>query len=44
MAGDGLLIGQVADRAGTNPETIRYYETIGLLPQPLRGCHSAAIL
>jgi MerR family Zn(II)-responsive transcriptional regulator of zntA len=37
MAGDGLLIGQVADRAGTNPKTIRFYETIDLLPQPPRG-------
>jgi MerR family transcriptional regulator, repressor of the yfmOP operon len=28
----GLRIGQVADRTGTTPRTIRYYEEIGLLP------------
>jgi DNA-binding transcriptional MerR regulator len=27
-----LRIGQVAERAGTTPRTIRYYEEIGLLP------------
>lgn len=32
----GLRIGQVADRVGVNPKTIRYYEQIGLLPQPPR--------
>jgi len=37
MAGDGLRIGQVADQAGTHPKTIRFYETLGLLPQPSRG-------
>jgi MerR family transcriptional regulator, repressor of the yfmOP operon len=28
----GLRIGQVAERTGTTPRTIRYYEEIGLLP------------
>jgi DNA-binding transcriptional MerR regulator len=31
-----LRIGQVAARAGVSPDTIRYYERIGLLPQPSR--------
>ena len=33
----GLLIGEVASRAGVSPPTIRYYEDIGLLPRPLRS-------
>ena len=33
---EGLRIGQVADRVGVNPKTIRYYEQIGLLPRPAR--------
>ncbi|MBI3015197.1 MAG: heavy metal-responsive transcriptional regulator [Candidatus Tectomicrobia bacterium] len=37
MAEGGFFIGVVAARAGTNPKTIRYYETIGLLPNPRRG-------
>ena len=33
MSSQGTLrIGQVADRTGTTPRTIRYYEEIGLLP------------
>lgn len=32
----GLKIGQVSAAAGTNVETIRYYERIGLLPEPGR--------
>jgi MerR family transcriptional regulator, repressor of the yfmOP operon len=28
----GLRIGEVAERTGTTPRTIRYYEEIGLLP------------
>ena len=28
----GLRIGEVAQRAGTTPRTIRYYEELGLLP------------
>jgi DNA-binding transcriptional MerR regulator len=29
-----LRIGEVAERTGTTPRTIRYYEAIGLLPPP----------
>src|SRR5438093_169271 len=38
MSDDGknLLIGEVALRAGLNPSAIRYYERIGLLPDPQR--------
>ncbi len=32
MAWRGLFIGEVAEQAGTNPKTIRYYETVGVLP------------
>jgi MerR family mercuric resistance operon transcriptional regulator len=32
----GLKIGEVAQRAGVNLETIRYYEPEGLLPKPPR--------
>lgn len=31
-----MKIGELAARAGSNPETIRYYERIGLLPAPTR--------
>lgn len=31
-----MRIGEVADRVGVNPKTIRYYEEIGLLPDPER--------
>jgi MerR family redox-sensitive transcriptional activator SoxR len=31
-----LTIGAVAELAGKRPSSIRYYEEIGLLPQPLR--------
>jgi DNA-binding transcriptional MerR regulator len=31
-----MRIGQLADRAGVNTKTVRYYESIGLLPQPPR--------
>jgi DNA-binding transcriptional MerR regulator len=31
-----VRIGEVADRSGVNPTTIRYYEAIGLLPEPER--------
>jgi DNA-binding transcriptional MerR regulator len=30
---DNLTIGQVAQRVGTTAKTVRYYETIGLLPE-----------
>ena len=36
MADDDLLIGEVAKRAGVRPSAIRYYESIGLLPEPDR--------
>lgn len=32
----GMKIGQVSAATGTNIETIRYYERIGLLPEPDR--------
>ena len=31
-----MLIGEVARRAGVRPSAIRYYESIGLLPEPDR--------
>lgn len=31
-----MRIGEVAERSGVNPTTIRYYEDIGLLPEPER--------
>jgi DNA-binding transcriptional MerR regulator len=35
---DGALqIGQLAERAGVKPKTIRYYEQVGLLPKPARS-------
>lgn len=34
---DTLLISQVAERTGFSPSTLRYYEDIGLLPQPRRN-------
>src|SRR5437763_8463927 len=32
-----MRIGEVAERAGVNIETLRYYERRGLLPEPVRG-------
>ncbi len=32
----GMRIGQLAERLGVNTKTIRYYESIGLLPAPAR--------
>ncbi|MGI9018528.1 MAG: heavy metal-responsive transcriptional regulator [Euzebya sp.] len=32
-----MRIGQLADRFGVNPKTIRYYESIGLMPDPDRS-------
>ncbi len=32
----GMQIGRLAEEAGINPKTIRYYEEIGLLPRPRR--------
>ncbi len=31
-----MRIGEVADHTGVSPKTIRYYESIGLLPEPPR--------
>lgn len=31
-----MRIGELADSLGLNPKTIRYYESIGLLPEPDR--------
>jgi MerR family mercuric resistance operon transcriptional regulator len=31
-----MKIGKVAERSGCHPETVRYYERIGLLPAPPR--------
>ena len=43
-----LSIGEVARQAGIRPSTLRYYESIGLLPAPKRvnGCrrYEAAIV
>ena len=32
-----VQIGQLAERAGVSPKTIRYYEQVGLLPEPTRS-------
>lgn len=37
---DGLKRGELARRTGCNPETIRYYEKISLLMEPLRDTNS----
>ena len=35
---DGLLtVGRLASEAGVSPDTIRYYESVGLLPAPQRS-------
>jgi DNA-binding transcriptional MerR regulator len=39
-AADTLTIGQLAEHTGVSAKTIRYYESIGLLPQPPRGANS----
>lgn len=31
-----MRIGELAKRAGSQPETVRYYERLGLLPEPAR--------
>ena len=36
MPDDELQIGEVAKRTGLRPSAIRYYESIGLLPEPSR--------
>ena len=37
-----LSIGQAADKSGCTPPTIRYYESIGLLPPPCRAATQGA--
>lgn len=37
---EDLTISQVAHLTGINAKTIRYYESIGLLPSPSRGANS----
>jgi len=32
----GMLIGELADRVGVNTKTVRYYESLGLVPAPER--------
>jgi len=34
---DGMTRGEVADKAGVNPETLRYYERKALIPTPRRS-------
>ncbi len=36
MPKTGMLIGELGKRLNVNPKTIRYYEEIGLLPEPVR--------
>src|SRR5205823_6433689 len=36
MSNEFLRIGEVADSSGKAPSAIRYYESIGLLPEPVR--------
>ncbi len=33
-----MRIGELAEQVGVSTKTIRYYESIGLLPQPDRSC------
>ncbi len=37
---ESLPLGQVSELAGVRAKTIRYYESIGLLPRPSRGENS----
>jgi MerR family mercuric resistance operon transcriptional regulator len=37
MSGVGLRSGEVAEAAGVNPQTLRYYERRGLLAEPRRS-------
>ena len=36
MRGGAIRIGEAAERAGISPDTLRYYERVGVLPQPAR--------
>ena len=31
-----MRIGQIAERVGINPKTIRFYESVGVMPEPAR--------
>lgn len=37
IPGTGITVGRLAEAAGVNVETIRYYQSIGLLPLPKKG-------
>lgn len=37
LRGDSWSRGTLAKQTGVNPETVRYYETIGLMPNPPRS-------
>ncbi len=37
MQTEQLTVGEVATRAGVTPDTLRYYERVGLLPAPPRS-------
>lgn len=37
MSNTTMLIGELAERLDINPKTIRYYEKIGLMPEPARN-------
>lgn len=37
MGGETFTIGTLAERAGVNVQTVRYYERIGILPKPSRS-------
>ena len=39
VAREGIKRGALAARSGCNIETIRYYEKIGLMPEPARSAH-----
>jgi DNA-binding transcriptional MerR regulator len=39
-AAESLTIGQLAEETGVSAKTIRYYESVGLLPRPPRGANS----
>src|SRR5947199_10849301 len=36
MKGKAIFIGKLAEAAGVNVQTVRYYEGLGLLPEPIR--------
>jgi DNA-binding transcriptional MerR regulator len=31
-----VKIGEIAERVGVNPKTIRFYESVGVMPEPPR--------